>query len=60
MWFTIKTWGLSVTLAEVQEACETCVVCSQEHPQRPVGTMGQLVRGWVPLTWMDTTDLVAD
>ena len=29
---TIKTWGLPVTLAEVQEVCETCAVCSQEHP----------------------------
>ena len=45
MWSTVKTWGLSVTLAEVQETCETCVVCSQEHSQRPVGTTGQVARG---------------
>ena len=28
MWPTIKTWALILTLAEVQEAFETCVVCS--------------------------------
>ena len=28
MWSTIKTWGSPVTLAEAQETCETCVVCS--------------------------------
>ena len=50
MWFTIKTWGLPVRLAEAQEACETCVVCSREYPQRPVGTSGQVARGHVPLT----------
>ena len=27
MWSSIKDWGLHVTLAEVQETCETCVVC---------------------------------
>ena len=36
-WSTIKTRGLPVTLAEVQEACETCVVCLQKHPKRPCG-----------------------
>ena len=50
MWSTIKTRGLTVTLAEAQEACETCVVCSREYPQRPVGTSGQVARGHVPLT----------
>ena len=46
-----KLGGLPVTLAEVQKTCETCVVCSQEHPQRPEGAAGQVVRGQVPLTW---------
>ena len=46
---TIKTWGSLVTLAEAQEACEICVVCSQKHPRRPVGTSGQIVWGWVTL-----------
>ena len=46
-WSTLKTWGLPVTLAEVQEACETCVLCLQEQPQRPVGTAGQVVWGRV-------------
>ena len=41
----LKTWGLPVTLSEVQEACETCVVCSQEHSRRTVGTTGQVMRG---------------
>ena len=30
-------------LAEAQEACETYVICSGEHPRRPVGTSGQVV-----------------
>ena len=51
MWSTLRTWELPVTLAEVQEACETCVFCLQKHPQRSVGTTGQVVRGWVPLAW---------
>ena len=50
MWFTLKSCGVPVTLAELQEFCETCVVCSEEQPQRPVGTNGQVVQGWVPLT----------
>ena len=50
MWSMIKAWGLPVTLAEVQESCETCVVYSQEHPQRPLGTTGQMVWGRVLLT----------
>ena len=51
MWSTIKTWGLHVTFAEVLEACETCAVCSQEHPRKPVGTTGQAVWSQVPLAW---------
>ena len=55
MWSTIKTRGLTVTLAEAQEACETYVICSREHPQKPMGTskwvvQGQVVRGQVLLT----------
>ena len=50
MWSIIKIWGLSVTLAEAQEACETYVICSGEHPRRPVGTSGQVLQGWVLLT----------
>ena len=42
MWSTIKTWRLPVTLAEAQDACETCAVCSREHPRRPVGPSGQV------------------
>ena len=36
-------------LAEAQEACETYVICSGEHPRRPVGTSGQVVWGQVLL-----------
>ena len=49
-WSTMKAWGLPVTLAEVQEACDICVVCSLEHPWRPVGTTRQVVWGQIPLT----------
>ena len=50
MWSTIKTWGLPVTLAEAQEACETFVVCLQKQPLMPMGASGQVVGGQGPLT----------
>lgn len=28
MWYTMKAWGSPVTLAQVQKACEICVVYS--------------------------------
>ena len=51
LWSTIKTWRLNVTLAESQEACETCVLCLREHPQRPVEASGQVVEARVLLIW---------
>ena len=50
MWSTITAWELPVTLPEVQEICETCVVYLKEHLWRPVGTTRQVVWGWVLLT----------
>ena len=50
MWSTINTWGLPVTLAELQEACETCVLLMRASPEACGNSWAGGSRT-VPLTW---------
>ena len=52
MWAIAKGWDLPIYWREIEDACHDCSTRAWEalHPHRLAATIGQVVRGKVPLT----------